>query len=130
MVPKGKRESKTQRHGGRVVLSLDVEPRVRDALRERAALAGVSMTEYVSVALAQPARVFATASAEVAQPLARLSYRVSRAQQAAAAGDHSSVSMELELARLVAAKAMRALAAPHAEEVRLGDRRRAGGWSG
>ena len=52
MVPKGKRGSKTQRHGGRVVLSLDVEPRVRDAFRERAAAAGVSMAEYLSNALA------------------------------------------------------------------------------
>jgi hypothetical protein len=130
MVPKGKRGSKTQRHGGRVVLSLDVEPRVRDALRERAALAGVSMAEYVSVALAQPERAFATTSAQIAQPIAQLSYRVSRAQQAAAVGDHSAVAAELELARRFAAEAMRPLAAPHAEEVRSGDRRRAGGWSG
>lgn len=129
-MPKGKRGSKTQRHGGRVVLSLDVEPGVRDALRERAALAGVSMAEYVSVALARPNRVFATACAEVAQPLAQLSYRISRAQQAAAAGDHSAVDAELDVARRIAAEAMRPLATPHAEEVRSGDRRRAGGWSG
>ncbi len=130
MVPKGKRESKTQRHGGRVVLSLDVEPRVRDALRERAALAGVSMAEYVSVALAQPSRAFATTSAEIAQPLAQLSYRISRAQHAAAAGDHEDAATELESARRIVAEAMRPLVAPHAEEVRSGDRRRAGGWSG
>ena len=130
MVPKGKRGSKTQRHGGRVVLSLDVEPRVRDALRERAALAGVSMAEYVSVALAQPERAFATRSVEMAQPIAQLSYRISRAQQAAAAGDHSTAAAELELARHIAADAMRPLAAPHAEEVCSGDRRHAGGWSG
>ncbi len=130
MVPKGKRDSKTQRHGGRVVLSLDVEPRVRDALRERAALAGVSMTEYVSVALAQPKRVFATTSAEMAQPIAQFSYRISRAQQAVAAGDHQAAAAELELARRIAAEAMRPLAAPHAQEARSGDKRRAGGWSG
>ncbi len=130
MVPKGKRGSKTQRHGGRVVLSLDVEPRVRDALRERAALAGVSMAEYVSVALAQPSRSFATPSVEMAQPLAQLSYRISRAKEAVAVGDHSAVAAELELARRIAAAAMRPLAAPHAEEARSGDQRRAGGWSG
>jgi len=130
MVPKGIRVSSTQRHGGRVVLSLDVKPRVRDALRERAAAAGVSMAEYVSVALAQPDRVFATASVEMAQPLAQLSYRISRAQEAAAAGDHSTVAAELELAQRIAAKAMRPLVAPHADEARSGDRRRAGGWSG
>lgn len=130
MVPKGKRESKTQRHGGRVVLSLDVEPRVRDALRERAALAGVSMAEYVSVALAQPNRVFATTSADMAQPIAQLSYRISRAQHAAAAGDHEGTAAELESARRIVAETMRPLVAPHAEEVRSGDRRRAGGWSG
>lgn len=130
MVPKGKRESKAQRHGGRVVLSLDVEPHVRDALRERAMLAGVSMAEYVSVALAQPSRSFATASTEIAQPLAQLSYRISRAQQAVAAGDHSAAAAELEFARRIVAEAMRPLATPHAEEVRSGDRRHAGGWSG
>jgi N-acyl-L-homoserine lactone synthetase len=130
MVPKGRRGSKTQRHGGRVVLSLDVEPRVRDALRERAALAGVSMAEYVSVGLAQPSRIFATTSVEIAQPLAQLSYRISRAQQAAATGDHQTVAAELELARRTVAEAMRPLAAPHAKEIRSDDRRRAGGWSG
>ena len=129
MVPKGKCLA-TTRHGGRVVLSLDVEPKVRELLRERAAAAGVSMAEYVSVALAQQDRVFATASVEIAQPLVQLSYRISRAQQAAAAGDPSAVAAELELARRIAAEAMRPLAAPHAEEVRSGDRRRAGGWSG
>lgn len=130
MVPKGKRESKRQRHGGRVVLSLDVEPRVREALRELAALAGVSMAEYVSVALARPNRAFATTSAEIAQPLAQLSYRISRAQHAAAAGDHEGAATELESARRIVAEAMRPLVAPHAEEVRSGDGRRAGGWSG
>jgi hypothetical protein len=129
MVPKGKCLA-TTRHGGRVVLSLDVEAKVRELLRERAAAAGVSMAEYVSVALAQQDRVFATASVEIAQPLVQLSYRISRAQQATAAGDPSAVAAELELAQRIAAEAMRPLAAPHAEEVRSGDRRRAGGWSG
>ncbi|MDH2909526.1 MAG: hypothetical protein PXZ07_05345 [Candidatus Eremiobacteraeota bacterium] len=112
------------------MLSLDVEPKIRELLRERAAAAGVSMAEYVSVALAQQDRVFATASAEIAQPLVQLSYRISRAQHATTAGDDSAVAAELELARRLVAEAMRPLAAPHAEEVRSGDRRRAGGWSG
>ena len=129
MVPKGKR-SGTTRHGGRVVLSLDVEPKVRELLRERAAAAGVSMAEYVSVALAQPNRAFETTSAEMVQPLVQLSYRISRAQQAAAAGDHSAAAAELEVARRIAAEATRPLATLHAEEVRSVDRRRAGGWSG
>ena len=129
MVPKGKR-SGTTRHGGRVVLSLDVEPKVRELLRERAASAGVSMAEYVSVALAQPNRAFATTSAEMVQPVAQLSYRITRAQQAVATGDHSALAEELEFARRIAAEAMRPSAALHAEEVRSGDRRRAGGWSG
>ena len=43
--------------------------------------------------------MFATASVEIAQPLVQLSYRISRAQQAAAAGDHSAVAAELELAQ-------------------------------
>jgi len=129
MVPKGNR-SKTTRHGGRVVLSLDVDPRVRDALRERAALAGVSMAEYISVALAQPYRAFATASAELAQPLVQISYRICRALHSAAACDHQTVFAELELARRIVAEAMGPLGAPHSEQVRSGDRRRAGGWSG
>ena len=130
MVPKGKRDMKTRRHGGRVVLSLDVEPGVRDALRERAALAGVSMAEYVSVALAHPDRVFATASAEIVQPLAEISYRISRALNAASTGDHRNVSTELELARRFVAMAMIPFASPHAEQVRSGDKRCGGGWRG
>ena len=60
MVSKDKRSSKPEgtraRHGGRVVLSLDVEPRVRDALRDRATAAGVSMAEYIANAVARPER--------------------------------------------------------------------------
>jgi hypothetical protein len=129
MVPKGKR-LKTSRHGGRVVLSLDVEPQVRDALRERATAAGVSMAEYVSVAIARTERVFATASVEIAQPLALLSYRVSRARQSVAAGEQKMAAVELDEARRILAEAMRPLALSHAEEVRARDRRRTGGWSG
>lgn len=129
MVPKGKR-SKTTRHGGRVVLSLDVEPEVRDALRERAAAAGVSMAEYVSVAIAQPERSFSTASAEIAQPLTALSYRIARAQAALSAGETDALARELSDAQRDAAEALRPLSASHIEEVRERDRRRVGGWSG
>jgi uncharacterized protein (DUF885 family) len=129
MVPKGK-SVKTKRHGGRVVLSLDVEPRVREAIRERAALAGVSMAEYISNAIARPARSFATAAAEIAQPLTMLSYRIARAQEALRTGDAAALSRELDDARRDVAAALRPLTAPHAEEVRRLDRRRTGGWSG
>jgi len=129
MVPKGKRLN-TKRHGGRVVLSLDVEPHVRDALRERAAVAGVSMAEYLSNALARPARSFATASAEIAAPLTMLSYRIVRAREALRAGDAAALSRELDDAQRDVAEALRPLASPHAEEVRQHDRRRTGGWSG
>jgi hypothetical protein len=129
MVPKGDR-AKSKRHGGRVVLSLDVEPRVRDAIRERAALAGVSMAEYISNALALPQRSFATAAAEIAQPLTMLSYRIARAREALRTGDATALSRELGDAQRDVAEALRPLARPHAEEVRQHDRRRTGSWSG
>ena len=129
MVPKGKRV-RSKRHGSRVVLSLDVEPRVRDAIRERAALAGVSMAEYVSNAIARPARSFATAAAEIAVPLTMLSYRIARAQEALRTGNAGALSSELDDAQRDVVKALLPLARPHAEEVRQRDRRRTGGWSG
>jgi hypothetical protein len=129
MVPKGKHVN-TKRHGGRVVLSLDVEPRVRDAIRERAALAGVSMAEYISNAVARPARSFATAAAEIAAPLTMLSYRIARAREALRTGDAAALSRELDDARRDVAEALRPLARHHAEEVRQRDRRRTEGWSG
>ena len=129
MVPKGKHVN-TKRHGGRVVLSLDVEPRVRDAIRERAALAGVSMAEYISNAVARPARSFATAAAEIAAPLTMLSYRIARAREALRTGDAATLSRELDDARRDVAEALRPLARPHAEEIRQRDRGRTEGWSG
>ena len=131
MVPKGKRIAKhTGRHGGRVVLSLDVERRVRDSIRERAALAGVSMAEYVSNAIARPERSFATASAEIVQPLTALSYRIARAQDALRASNIEAALRELNDAQRDVAGALRPFTAPHAEEVRRRDRRRSGGWGG
>ncbi len=130
MVPKGKRGSKTQRHGGRVVLSLDVEPGVRDALRERAAAAGVSMAEYLSNALAEPERLYVTAAAEVAQPLTITAYHLSRALAALGGDDAGGARSELQAAVRVIAAALKLLALSHADEIRTADRRRAGGWTG
>ena len=130
MVPKGKRGSKTQRHGGRVVLSLDVEPRVRDALRERAAAAGVSMAEYLSNALAEPERLYATTAAEIAQPLTIASYRLRQVLAALEGHDPDRVRSELQAAVHVIAAALKPLERSHADEIRSIDRRRAGGWTG
>ncbi len=130
MVPKGKRGSKTQRHGGRVVLSLDVEPRVRDALRERAAAAGVSMAEYLSNALSQPERLYATTAAEVAQPLTITSYHLRQVLAALEGDDPDRVRSELQVAVGVIAAALKPLERAHADEIRSVDRRRAGGWTG
>lgn len=129
MVPKGKRFSKsTTRHGGRVVLSLDVEPQVREALRERAAGCGVSMAEYLANALAMPDRLHATASAAQAQVLAHISYEIARARESIATADDAALVSALEAMRIVVADTLRPLASSHAEEVRSLDRRRAGGW--
>lgn len=131
MVPKGKRITKpTSRHGGRVVLSLDVEPHVRDALRERAAASGVSMAEYLTNALANPDRMFATPSATHAQVLARISYEIARAREAVASADSETLVATLESMRETIADALRPLARLHDEEVRSLDQRRAGGWTG
>ena len=135
MVPKGKTGSQKRRgcgtrHGGRVVLSLDVEARVRDALRERAALAGVSMAEYIGNAVAQPERSYATAAAEIAQPLAQVSYRIAQATDALTRGDVGVATSELDAARRLASDALIPLRRQHDEEVRTNDRRRGGGWSG
>lgn len=130
MVPKGKRIKKGSRHGGRVALSLDVEPDVREALRERAAASGVSMAEYLTNALANPERLYATQSAAQARALARVSYEIARARSALASADSAALASALEAARIIIAEALRPLSASHAEEVQSLDRRRAGGWSG
>lgn len=129
MVPKGKRGAKP-RHGDRVVLSLDVEPHVREALRARAAASGVSMAEYLSNALAEPERLYGTAAAEVAQPLAIISYHLSRALAALNTGDADAARSELQISLRHVAEALRPLERSHAEEIRSVDRRRAGGWTG
>ena len=131
MVPKGKRSSTYgSRHGGRVVLSLDVEPHVRDALRERAAASGVSMAEYLANALAEPDRLFATPSASSAQVLAQLSYEIARAREGAVAAENAGLVLALDKMRSVIVDALRPLSQFHREEVHALDRRRAGGWSG
>jgi len=135
MVPKGKtgsqkRRGSGNRHGGRVVLSLDVEARVRDALRERAALAGVSMAEFIGNAIAQPERSYATPAAEIAQPLAQVSYRIAQTADAIRRGDVGAAISELDAARRLVSDALIPLRRQHDEEVRTDDRRRGGGWSG
>lgn len=129
MVPKGKRGTKP-RHGDRVVLSLDVEPHVREALRERASSSGVSMAEYLSNALAEPERLYGTAAVAMAQPIAIISYHLSRALAALNAGDADVTRIELQIATRHVADALRPLERSHAEEIRSVDRRRAGGWTG
>lgn len=131
MVPKGKRIAKQSgRHGGRVVLSLDVEPHVRDALRERAAASGVSMAEYLSNAIAIPDRLYATESADQAHALTRISYEIARLRDAIDSVDIATLLSALEGMRRITVDALRPLARSHAREVRSLDRRRAGGWTG
>lgn len=134
MVSKDKRPpssgSGSSRHGGRVVLSLDVEPNVRDALRGRAAASGVSMAEYLANAIVRPERSYATASAEIAQPLTQVSYRLAQAARALDREDVTTAATELDAARKIAAEAMASLCRRHAEETRGNDSRRGGGWNG
>jgi hypothetical protein len=130
MVSKDITGSKARRHGDRVVLSLDVEPHVRNAIRDRASQAGVSMAAYLTNALALPERSFDTAAAEIAQPLAILSYRIARAQSAFRANDAAALIRELDGAQRVVAEALRSLARDHSDEEAQRNRCRAGGWSG
>ena len=134
MVPKGNRSTsadKSQsRHGGRVVLSLDVEPHVRESLRQRAAGVGVSMAEFVSNALAEPERSYATDAAELAQPLAQISYHLAQLTQALGRGDLAAATADLEAAKRILTTAMMPLRRKHAEQVRANDPRRSGGWTG
>ncbi len=126
----GKSERARARHGGRVVLSLDVEPKVRDALRARAAAADVSMAEYLANALARPERSYATAAVEIAQPLAQISYHLAQATRALDRGEAEPAKVEVDAARRIAAEAMLHLSRHHAKEVRSNDGRRGGGWTG
>ena len=134
MVPKGRPDKDSyavpSRHGGRVVLSLDVDPRVRDALRDRAASAGVSMAEYLSNALAEPERSYATTAVEIVQPLAQVSYRLAQAIEALESGNVAAAKHDIETAKRIVAEAMIPLRRKHAEEVRANEPRRGGGWAG
>lgn len=117
-----------QRHGGRIVLSLSVPPEVRDAVRARAAAAGVSMAAYLANAIARPERTYATASAETAQPLTQAGYRIVRALAALEADDHDATRAMLVEAQRILAHALLPLAREHDREVRLSDS--AGAWTG
>jgi hypothetical protein len=135
MVPKGKTSTKGRngggkRHGGRVVLSLDVEAHVRDALRKRAALSGVSMAEYLCNAIAQPERSYATVTTEIAQPLVQVSYRIAQAADALKRGDVGAATSELHAAKQIVSSALVPLRRGHDDEVRASERRRGGGWNG
>jgi len=135
MVPKGSTFSSTQkrgggRHGGRVVLSLDVEAHVRDALRERASAAGVSMAEYLGNALAEPERSYSTAAVEIAQPLTQLSYLLAQISQALDRGDVGAAITDVHAAGRIVADALVPLRHRHEQEVRENERRPGGGWMG
>ena len=134
MVPKGRPDKDSDivhtRHGGRVVLSLDVDPRVRDALRDRAAAAGVSMAEYLSNALAEPERSYATTAVDIVQPLAQVAYRLGQAIESLEIGNVASAKDDIEMAKRIVAEAMIPLRRKHAEEVRANEPRRGGGWAG
>jgi hypothetical protein len=132
MVPKGNEETyavqRSARHGGRVVLSLDVEAHVRDALRDRAATAGVSMAEYLGNAFAEPERAYNTTAVEIAQPLAQMSYLLAQAGQALERGDVGSAKNDIAAAKCIVAEAMIPLQRRHSADVRAADSRRGGGW--
>lgn len=134
MVSKDKRSSKPEgtraRHGGRVVLSLDVDPRVRDALRDRATASGVSMAEYIANAVARPEPSYPTRAVEIAQPLTQISYRLAQATRAMESSDVALASDELAAAKRIAADALISLQRRHVEEVRSSDPRCGGGWTG
>ncbi len=134
MVSKDRRSTKPKkgraRHGGRVVLSLDVESRIRDALRDRAAVAGVSMAEYLANALARPERSYVTAAVEIAQPLAQVSYHLAQAERAIRGGQVDVALGEIDAARQIVVGALAPLQRRHAQEVRVAERRRGGGWTG
>lgn len=134
MVPKGNDKAlaaqSSARHGGRVVLSLDVETHVRDALRDRAAHAGVSMAEYLSNALAEPERSYATTVTAIVEPLAQIAYRLGAAIDALERGDAGIAMDDLVAGKRIVAEAMIAFRRQHAEEVRSSEPRRGGSWAG
>lgn len=118
-----KRVKKTNRHGGRVVLSLDVEPSAREALRQKAAQSGVSMAEYFTNAIAEPEkRTFCTAAAEIGGPLVRVSYLQIQARAALTRGDIPAALSALDAAQRCIADALIPLARRHDVEVRENER--------
>jgi len=123
-------ENTGTRHGGRVVLSLDVEPHVRDALRDRAAAAGVSMAEYLANALAQPERSYLTSAVDVAQPFAQISYYLAQAAQKLRSSNPNAAAVEIDLARRIVGEAMIAQRRQHSAEYSAQNTRRLGGWNG
>lgn len=126
MGPKGHDENAKQRkrshHGKRVVLSLDLEPHVRDALRERAAAAGVSMTEYVTNAIVKPERVYATSVAQFARPLVAVSYGLARLRHAVNATNDVDLIVRMNEVQRTITDLLRPLARRHDAEVQQNER--------
>ncbi len=88
------------------------------------------MAEYLANALAEPERSYATAAVEIAQPLAQVSYRLAQVECAVRDGNVDAALGEIRTARRIIADALVPLRRQHAEEVRLSDCRRGGGWTG
>ena len=120
--PKGHDENTTPRkrshHGKRVVLSIDLERDARDALRERAAAAGVSLTAYVRNAIALPERVYQTTAADLARPLMDISAALAHLRRILLARGDADALAQLDAARHVLAQAMLPLSRRHDAEVR------------
>jgi hypothetical protein len=146
----------TRRHGGTVVLSLSLQPAVRQTFRMRAKIAGVSMaryfasavagcegrfvldlpkdaefelqaradaagvsiSDYVAHALAQPQRSYATPSAETARPITKATDGIARALDLLQARDPRAAAEELTRTLDALRAILRPLARRHDAEVR------------
>jgi len=122
-------KTRKRRHGGRVVLSLDVESDVRDALRSRAKHAGVSMAEYVASMLIEGPAPHRQGIARIAQPLAAVSYRLEQMADARRQDDINALDREVGEACAIVADALRSLKSDHDAEVGRFDRER-NEWEG
>ena len=124
--PKGHDESATptkrSHHGTRVVLSIDLERDARDALRERAAAAGVSLTAYVRNAIALPERAYQTSAADLARPLMDISAALAQLRRILVAHGNPEALAALDAARHVLAQALFPLSRQHDAEVRANER--------
>jgi len=113
-----------------VVLALDVEPEVRESLRNRARSLGVSLTEYMRALAAGNAAPHHVSLARIAQPLAAVAYRLSLIAEARAHGDHDALDKEIMAARTIVVDSLAVLAKEHASEGRRVERNRPNPWEG